>query len=114
MKHCTTKGHAFKAPIVQKFTCNQCGKSFDKQLKLEMHTKRIHTNKTVKLQCRFCGYETINSTNFNRHLSLHLETKKEFICEKCGKEFSNLDSLNNHISYVHIKVSLLHGILTLI
>lgn len=37
----------------------------------------------------------------DRHLSLHLEDKKEIICDQCGKAFYNITTLKDHIAYVH-------------
>lgn len=100
-KHCATSKHEINSPETQPLVCEICGKLFMKKYRLDQHLIRVHANTKKMLTCQYCDHKTNSKTNMERHLSLHLEDKKDIICELCGKAFYNIVTLKDHISYMH-------------
>lgn len=93
--------HDINSPEKRQLVCDLCGKLFVKKYQLEQHLHRVHDNTKQVYTCEYCGHKTTNRVNMDRHLSLHLEDKKEIICDQCGKAFYNITTLKDHIAYVH-------------
>lgn len=104
-KHCASTVHEIKSPAKMLLVCEICGRLFMKKYQLELHLKKVHSQKKQMFSCTYCSHKTTSSKNMERHVALHLETKKECICEQCGKTFYNLNTLKDHVSYVHVQVS---------
>ena len=84
----------------QKFTCEVCGKIFDKKRYLQIHLKR-HQDSNKKFRCQICGWHF-----FERHkLKSHLETHKPselrqlpYKCDICDRQFHNKAGWSDHMN----------------
>ena len=79
--------------IVKPFTCDACGKSFDRRKNLRMHEK-IHSG-AKPFSCDKCGKSFTRSSHLREHERRHSGVKP-FTCDKCGKSFAESSTLRVH------------------
>lgn len=84
-------------PIVRKFSCPTCHKTFDRQYRLQRHLQ-IHNPNRPKVNCPMCDkYFTRMDTLENHIKCLHSE-ERPFKCDfsGCNKSFPLQSSLIHH------------------
>ncbi|XP_040178154.1 oocyte zinc finger protein XlCOF8.4-like [Rana temporaria] len=75
------------------FTCNECGRSFEKRARLIVH-QRSHTGEKPYL-CSDCGKCFAQTSHLFRHVKVHSE-RKPFLCSECGRSFKEKAHLLRH------------------
>lgn len=80
--------------------CNICGKSFSRQLGLELHMRRH--NDDVRFICDICQKAFLTRQMLKEHFVVHTGAKP-FKCKypDCGKTFGFSAGRRNHYRYVH-------------
>ena len=84
------------------FLCNECAKTFAKEVDLVIHQARAHDKRSFS--CKMCHVITVGYTNHNNHMRVHKPKKKTtrlLKCEKCYYETNQKQNLNRHILTVH-------------
>ena len=84
------------------FLCNECAKTFAKEVDLVIHQARAHDKRSFS--CKMCHVITVGYTNHNNHMRVHKPKKKTtrlLKCEKCYYETDQKQNLNRHILTVH-------------
>uniref|UniRef100_A0A4W4E086 C2H2-type domain-containing protein n=1 Tax=Electrophorus electricus TaxID=8005 RepID=A0A4W4E086_ELEEL len=76
------------------FTCNYCGKAFNRPKKVEIH-QRIHTGEKP-FRCNTCGKFFAEAGNLKKHQKRVHTGEKPFKCETCGKLFTEAGNLKKH------------------
>lgn len=83
-----------------KYSCDQCGKTFPKKNKLERH-KITHTDERP-FPCDICDKAYQSSYRLTQHkLIKHGIKKKTFVCQFCDKEYNCEQNLTLHTQKVH-------------
>ena len=86
------------------FLCNECAKTFAKEVDLVIHQARAHDKRSFS--CKMCHVINVGYTNHNNHMRVHKPKKKTtrlLKCEKCYYETTHKQHLNRHILTVHKK-----------
>ena len=84
------------------FLCNECAKTFAKEVDLVIHQARAHDKRSFS--CEMCHVINVGYTNHNNHMRVHKPKKKTtrlLKCEKCYYETTHKQHLNRHILTVH-------------
>ena len=84
------------------FLCNECAKTFAKEVDLVIHQARAHDKRSFS--CEMCHVINVGYTNHNNHMRVHKPKKKTtrlLKCEKCYYETTHKPHLNRHILTVH-------------
>ena len=84
------------------FLCNECAKTFAKEVDLVIHQARAHDKRSFS--CEMCHVINVGYTNHNNHMRVHKPKKKTtrlLKCEKCYYETNQKQNLNRHILTVH-------------
>ena len=79
-------------------TCNLCGKSLSKQIKLEKHLEILHDHKCENCKKSFPSVQKLKEHN----LEIHKSEKKLIKCDVCYKFFVHKSALKNHIMVDHL------------
>eukprot|EP00092_Neocalanus_flemingeri_P003632 GFUD01003899.1.p1 GENE.GFUD01003899.1~~GFUD01003899.1.p1 ORF type:complete len:772 (+),score=154.39 GFUD01003899.1:38-2353(+) len=105
------------------FTCEVCGKYFEKRKYLSEHNRIIHS-KAFNFHCNHCDYKTYGSRNLLLHMKEHstssseakyftpkevisVEINKVYKCDQCSYETNQKRSLLDHRARVHKPTSIL-------
>ena len=80
------------------FVCKMCDKGFSEKGKLVVHIRALHTGERP-YKCDRCDYETMNSSNFTKHMVTHttMERDRRFTCETCDWRGMSNCHLDIHI-----------------
>lgn len=82
--------------IVEKITCDVCGKECTSHRALQHHISQFHTY--INIQCHICGNICKNRAAYQRHVLMH---GRSFTCEQCGKTFNDRRCYTQHLK-IHI------------
>ena len=89
------RGHLDGENLRQSFYCNVCSQNFDSKTSLGIHVKKHH--RLDNHSCPVCQKQFLNGDTFNRHMSVHLDNKRQtLLCDLCPKTFSSQKHLTNH------------------
>ncbi|XP_044192010.1 gastrula zinc finger protein xFG20-1-like isoform X1 [Thunnus albacares] len=80
--------------LTKRFTCCQCGETFDKKISLVRHMKH-HAKK--QFSCSLCGKEFVHKETLEAHKKWH-EGHTDFSCSLCGRKFKYLGQLSLHLN----------------
>ncbi|KAG5668222.1 hypothetical protein PVAND_016170 [Polypedilum vanderplanki] len=104
------------------YICNICGKTFSSQISLDRHKRMAHLRKfskirkkpksqrfyQKKLNCKICGYSSLQRNNFTRHMEKHERNEEKFAenensvrCEICNLLIRHKHRLSHHMKIVH-------------
>ena len=116
---------------VQKFICNNCGKSFSSKGGMKRHIMVEHTKVEIPKPfiCDKCDYCCENKAGLRKHMETHEEKMpcpecgervrhlklhmravhtpdelRKFQCQDCGKGFDGVKKLESHRMNVHLKL----------
>ena len=67
------------------FLCNECAKTFAKEVDLVIHQARAHDKRSFS--CKMCHVITVGYTNHNNHMRVHKPKKKTTRLLKCEKSY---------------------------
>ena len=84
------------------FLCNECAKTFAKEVDLVIHQARAHDKRSFS--CKMCHVINVGYTIHNNHMRVHKPKKKTtrlLKCEKSYYETNKKQNLNRHILTVH-------------
>ncbi|XP_060075148.1 uncharacterized protein LOC132554841 [Ylistrum balloti] len=83
------------------FKCNQCDKTFTKELTMLIHQQKHMANRQTDLdksnQCPVCKVKFTTFGNMRRHFNVIHSDAKPFMCHLCGKSFKTNDTLKCHV-----------------
>ena len=83
--------------------CHDCGKSFSRKCKLQLHFESFHSGKVEKRErnfvCLQCGKKFFTGCSLEAHERTHLsyEKKNRFQCDKCERRYRSLEVLRQHM-----------------
>jgi len=106
VKHLSTHIKHLHAIGGEKFTCEECGKTFRTKNYLSKHM-RYHLpdeDKMVimnKYQCNDCGEGFIDKTRLKWHEAVKHTGIKSFHCQHCPKSYFRPDHLKTHVTSTH-------------
>lgn len=86
----------------EKFQCDKCGQEYKTKYALQVHDKRVHSDKPQELEfnlkCDHCSYKTHLRENLKRHLKLnHDPTFQRPVCPQCNKVLMTQRSMRDHM-----------------
>jgi uncharacterized Zn-finger protein len=96
---------AKKRKRAKPYECDDCGKTFAEQGKLEGHIL-IHKGKSP-YKCDQCGKNLSSSSSLTVHYRTHTG-EKPFSCDVCGNTFTTSSNRNSHKRKVHKEATLYH------
>ena len=75
-----------------KYVCDKCNKTFDRQERLNKHIKKGCNSTT----CKICNKKFRDSRRLHQHQSIHTPSVSKRECNSCGKKFHLIKQLENH------------------
>ena len=94
----------------ERYTCEECGKTFKRKGDLSDHMKchlpndikRVMKEREMeKHQCSACGQRFIDSTRLKWHEAAKHTGIKSFYCQQCPKSYFRSDHLKTHVTSTH-------------
>ena len=79
---------------MENYECNLCKRTFNRQERLEKHTKSIHVNN--RLTCKVCSKKFRDMRRLREHQNLHSPFLSKRECGSCGRKFHLSKQLENH------------------
>jgi KRAB domain-containing zinc finger protein len=79
----------------KQFSCDLCGKEFQKKIQLDMHHRSIHSD-VRPFSCRFCDKTFKSKLTQRQHERIHTG-ERPYQCPQCPKAFRQDVHLANHI-----------------
>ena len=80
----------------KKFTCNDCGASFNFKCQLQIHVDTVHL-KLKPYECDSCKMLFSKKSNMIAHIKAIHQKMRPFECDQCKKTFAQKGNLNLHI-----------------
>ncbi|XP_035387451.1 zinc finger protein 3 homolog isoform X2 [Electrophorus electricus] len=99
-----------RVPHEKLFTCNYCGKAFNRPKKVEIH-QRIHTGEKP-FRCNTCGKFFAEAGNLKKHQKVHTG-ERPYSCTQCGKTFAWIRNLKTHQQKYHPDMFIAEELLSL-
>ena len=96
------KAYCKFSPKDLKYGCDICLSTFNAEVKLKAHVKRMHTAKTYDYECKICGKSFYGKANLYTHSYIH---NPKHQCGICYKTFSVKRDLENHCQRGHIETN---------
>ncbi|CAL8130016.1 unnamed protein product [Orchesella dallaii] len=90
--------HKKKDP--KRYVCEECGKVFKAQIKLEIHQFSHSGPESWKYSCIFCDKKSATEQAHMEHIKAHTD-EKPYICEICGEEYAHGRNLRDHKNKKH-------------
>ncbi|KAL9982088.1 hypothetical protein ACROYT_G010882 [Oculina patagonica] len=81
-------------------SCNQCGKCFESNILLRLHTQRVHGDKKLPFQCTQCNGAFSSAPQLVKHRRTHAEMRPHK-CSRCHMSFKLPGHLEAHIKSQH-------------
>ncbi|XP_011882294.1 PREDICTED: transcription factor Ken-like isoform X2 [Vollenhovia emeryi] len=117
--NCTVPHCEFRTPVVRRYTCKYCNKSFTHKSQLFTHLRkncywnpssmRCHVQESKPFSCSKCGASYSNQHSLIWHVRHDCElelgannstrgegTKRKYSCKYCGKGFTQSGHLRSH------------------
>ncbi|XP_053690670.1 zinc finger protein ZFP2-like [Sabethes cyaneus] len=92
--------HKYGNTINQMYRCQQCNKTFVKQIMLRFHERKYHSGVKQDVigpyQCTRCGKTFMQRSSLKNHEKDH-ERSERFECSICQKHFSSKGNLQTHM-----------------
>ncbi|CAL8130020.1 unnamed protein product [Orchesella dallaii] len=96
--HSPEKRKLMKEP--KRYVCEECGKVFNAQIKLEIHQFSHSGPESWKYSCIFCGKKSATEWLHMEHIKAHTD-EKPYICDICGEEYALGRNLRDHKNKKH-------------
>ncbi|CAL8098598.1 unnamed protein product [Orchesella dallaii] len=81
--------------------CDECGKSFINNSRLECHKEVVHLGpEHWKFECEVCGKKCFNNNKLEEHKRVHVK-EKPFVCDVCGASYAHAHNLRQHKKIKH-------------
>ncbi|XP_018496699.1 zinc finger protein OZF [Galendromus occidentalis] len=84
-----------KSTNVSKIECNECGKQFSEQDKLQAHMF-VHTG-TKQFECEVCKRRCLTKAHLDQHMSSHERDGERYYCDQCDKMFAKKTNYKHHL-----------------
>ena len=86
--------HAYKCSSDLQFKCDECEFWGPNSLTMEVHVKKLHSE---KINCGLCNYEASELES----LETHMNTCEIYKCSDCKKSVKTLIDMKNHLRNEH-------------
>jgi len=90
---------------LDKNTCTQCFKTFNRPADLRRHVNSIHTDAPRNFVCEICGDSFKQKWHLNSHLQGIHSGKKPYECPTCQFPFARKSDMSKHVRVVHEKAT---------
>ena len=85
--------------VINKFTCEICGKQFLSKEVLKKHMQALH--KGLRFSCDQCNFSSATLFALKMHIKTIHEKVKSFLCDQCDYKAASKNTLNKHIRTAH-------------
>ncbi|XP_063836250.1 zinc finger protein 91-like [Ostrinia nubilalis] len=90
-----------------RFSCAQCGKTFQWRGNLSRHMHSHAVRAKGELVCEPCNRTFSSIATYKQHMKIskkHVsENDFKYMCSDCGKRFANKTRLKDHVNWEHLK-----------